>query len=155
MSYQQLRSYGDMVMAYSLMRQTWGAGDWTRIGEWFISYTILAPVLFWDLCPILQFFNHIRMISSLPVFNEYSAADKVSCSIARTQHSDSASNESRTCKFWILSLTLYQLSYWALPLIMHLGSLHCKQFDRDQIAPFGTVWLGYIFCASGWGWVRN
>ena len=64
-------------------------------GPWFtycLQQSQLLFVCFDSLHPSQQFFIHVR--TSLPVMNQYRAADKVSCS--KTQHSDSTGGEAQT-----------------------------------------------------------
>ena len=84
---------------YKLLKKHHSLKIWL-VHRWLLGrlHTLTGHLLwffFYALCPSQQFFTHVRTISCLPGLNQYLAGDKVSCS--RTQHSDSAGGESRTC----------------------------------------------------------
>ena len=95
--------------------------------------------------PSQQFFSHVRMISCLPVLNQYKAADKVSCS--RTQRSDSTGSESRTSNPLITILMLYQLSHCAL---LHPTSCEIYTFSFKKWSLWATHDL-FFMCGSRGG----
>ena len=103
-------------------------------------------------CPNQHLFRHVRMIFSLLGLNQYQAADKAFC--LRTQHSDSTGSECQRSKISIPSLTLYQLSHWALHhfysielfacwVIFH-AQLLCSSADFFQINFFQNTFRNTI-----------